>query len=84
VLTDFQQVLKGNGLVDQVRTLPEILLVYRAHLEMTAHKISAIDTLCKRVQKTVQGLNAQLKFEHHNSVLCGGMKHSAFIPLQYG
>jgi hypothetical protein len=75
VLTDFQQVLKGTGPVGQVRTLPEILLVYRAHLETTVHRISAIDTMCKEVQKTVQGLNAQLKFEHHYSVPCGGMKH---------
>jgi hypothetical protein len=67
--------LKGNGPVGQVRTSHEILLVYRGHLEMTVHKISAVYTMCKGVQKTAQGLNAQLEFKHHDSEPCDGVKH---------
>jgi hypothetical protein len=82
MLTDFQQVLKVNGPVGQVRTLPESLLTFRTHLEKTVHKISATNTLCKGVQKTVQGLNAQLKFEHHDSVPCGDMKlYALFLSI---
>jgi hypothetical protein len=43
--------LQGNGPVGQVETSPEILLVYRAHLVMIAHKILADSTWRKGVKK---------------------------------
>jgi hypothetical protein len=36
--------LQGNGPVCQVKTLPEILHVYRAYPVMTVHKILTADT----------------------------------------
>jgi hypothetical protein len=41
---------RGNGPVCQVESSPEILLVYRAHLETIVHKILAADTRCKGVK----------------------------------
>jgi hypothetical protein len=43
--------LQGNVSVTQVETSPEILLVYRAHLVMIAHKILAASTPRKDVKK---------------------------------
>jgi hypothetical protein len=43
--------LQENGPVGQVKTSPEILLVYRAHLVMIAHKILAACTQRKGVKK---------------------------------
>jgi hypothetical protein len=47
----FHGVLQGNGPVGQVETSPEMLLVYRAHLVMIAHKILAAYTRHKGVKK---------------------------------
>jgi hypothetical protein len=51
--------LQGNGPVGQVEISPEILFVYRAHLVMIVHKISAADTLCKAIKNIVQSWNVQ-------------------------
>jgi hypothetical protein len=40
-----------NGPVGQVKTAPEILLVYRAHLAMIVHNISVPNTLCSGAKK---------------------------------
>jgi hypothetical protein len=45
------QGLQLNGLVCQDEISPEILLVYRTHLVMVAHKILAADTWCKDAKK---------------------------------
>jgi hypothetical protein len=45
------QYLQGNGLVCQVKTSPEILLVYRAHIVMIVHKILTANTRWKGVKK---------------------------------
>jgi uncharacterized membrane protein len=59
---DAELLWQGNGPVDQVETSPEILLVYRAHLVMIAHKILAASTRRKSVKKIAQSCNVQFKF----------------------
>jgi hypothetical protein len=56
------QVWQGTGPVGQVETSPEIFLVYRAHLVMIVHKISAADILCS-------GTKELLKFWMYSSNL---------------
>jgi hypothetical protein len=42
---------KKNEPAGQDKTSPEILIIYAAHLIMSAHKISAADALCKSAIK---------------------------------
>jgi hypothetical protein len=58
-----QYTSQRNGLVSQVETSPEILLVYRANLVITVHEITAADTLYKDVKKLP-------KLGMHSSNLC--------------
>jgi hypothetical protein len=52
----------------QFETSPEILLIYRAHLTMTAHKISAADMLCKGVKKLLKFVMYSSNSCHHACV----------------
>jgi hypothetical protein len=49
-------------LVGPVETSPDILLVYRVHLVMIPHKISATDMLCKGAGNLLIS-NVQFKFQ---------------------
>jgi hypothetical protein len=72
---------QGNGVVGQVRTSPEILLVYRAHLVMIIQNIGAADMLCKGVKKLLKVGMYSSDLHHHARVLWQYTYHWHGIPL---
>jgi hypothetical protein len=71
---------QGNGLVGQVEIPPEILLIYRIHLVMIVHKISAAGMLskgaknCSKVECVVQ---IRATMHDSNAPSSGVVFHSA-------
>jgi hypothetical protein len=67
-------------LICQVETSPEILLIYRSHLAMIAHKISAANTWCEAIKKLLKvGMYSSNSCAHDGSApSSGGVFPSAF------
>jgi hypothetical protein len=57
--------LKGNGVFGQVKTLPEILHIYRAYLLKIVHSIVAPDTLSKDVERLLEVSLYSHDFSHY-------------------
>jgi hypothetical protein len=66
--------------VGQVEPKPEILLIYRANLVLTAHKISAPDTLHKGAAKLLEVGMYNSNLCHHARVCRQSAKQQCGIP----
>jgi hypothetical protein len=71
----------GYGPVCQNKTSPEIFLIYRAHLVMIVHKISATDTWCNGAKKFPKVWICSSSARHHTRMMAVCIAVAMYSPV---